>query len=93
MNAVQRAASASARIWKAPSALSILYPAHHRATKAPASVASLRQIAIASFSTPCRPAGRHRPAVGAAIRVEPCAYLVYTLPEAAARTPAPSSPS
>jgi hypothetical protein len=37
---------------------------------------------------------RHRLAVGAAIRVEPCPYLVYTLPEAAAaRTPAPSSPS
>jgi hypothetical protein len=37
---------------------------------------------------------RHRPAVGAAIRVQPCPYLVYTLPEAAAaRTPAPSSPS
>jgi hypothetical protein len=36
---------------------------------------------------------RHRPAVGAAIRVQPCPYLIDALPEAAARTPAPSSPS
>jgi hypothetical protein len=46
-----------------------------------------------AFSAPCRPAGAIAQPVGAATRVEPRPYLVYTLLEAAARTPAPSSPS
>jgi hypothetical protein len=63
------------RTSKAPSLTAILDPAHHRDTKAATSAASRKVDRDRIVDHAAQPSRRHRPAIGAAIFVQPGVHL------------------
>ena len=76
-----RGAGSSSRTWNTPPIVSILSPTHHRATKALASVVSAKVDRDGVIQNPAHPRRCHRPAIGAAVLIQPGRDLRMPLPK------------